>query len=1024
MSNAKVFASTLGTVSVLVGGMYLGNYGFAGREKRYKDEDLPTEKRRRKIFDEVAASWDYKVRLDEYLMGLTRWRRQLLANAEGDVLEVAVGTGRNFQFYNAKQVKSVTAIDFSRRMLETAEKKRHLLDPIPLRLKSGNCASMKEFPDKSFDTVVDTFGICSFEDPSETLLEIKRVCRGKVLLLEHGQSTYPLFRKYLHNTLIKHVEKFGCYNNREILRLVKQSGMKILQVQRKHFGATYYIVCEAHPEVEDECDIKDEANTSFTPRSTTGTKSSAFARAASAMSNIITSLACVERAPYNHEKLVVGSGDGVVYFTEGHICLRSTRLEAAGDPARSAVVYLKVLRKRVVALQENGWCTILGDQHQSKSHRVAPVGERLIGACFQRHFIALQTAENPLAGVLDTHCDLLKQDASSLKRLTASAPTAPCTCVAASANYIIVGCSDGGKLYIYRKQHGPVRATVSLAIRISPEDLLRGANGVNATLSATCVDVINTEAGSNDKGLRVAVGYSNGFLVIFDISAEATLMTLKDITIQYSRGISRASPITACHLSSLGSHCAAGCHDGLAYLLTFKNALLPNEEANETDSLVARKDVFHGHMSPIDTVMFVETGIRCSTEGDSSSGNIPDVHKYIAYGVWQVFVSVSSRPYTATSTISTSGAGGLGDKQVRASPGGRFLCYSDRTTGVLEVVDATNVERIASRKSYGSAVPIGVSWVDNCTIVAVALDGTVSIWSIPGLTPSEQKKKPEITEAELRAMLDQRDDYVEAESDSVCGSGDKENHEPTHEMMPIRYDASDEAESFPIGSGEATPGGLDKGTASSADDYGVLTWESPQRSMQRKSVLEAERTRQVTIAGKIGENQPGPTTFPWKEEGFVAGTPSYKFNPSGTSTDATSSDVSKLIGDSKLSDPFKRNATASSIPVKPSRGSFIKIETSLQGDAYVIDVRGPKAADQHISKVTADLGAQILHIESPIDSNSVRVPIGFDLSTRLKIDMRRFERFGSIRIMVPRRRAGTVCGYGEKLLLDTTKVAA
>ncbi|KAF4721840.1 hypothetical protein FOZ62_026012, partial [Perkinsus olseni] len=119
----------------------------------------------------------------------------------------------------------------------TAESKRHLVDPIPLHLKSGNCSSMKEFPDKAFDTVVDTFGICSFEDPTETLLEIKRVCRGKVLLLEHGQSTYPLFRKYLHNTLIKHVEKFGC--------------MRMLQVQRKHFGATYYIVCEAHPESED-----------------------------------------------------------------------------------------------------------------------------------------------------------------------------------------------------------------------------------------------------------------------------------------------------------------------------------------------------------------------------------------------------------------------------------------------------------------------------------------------------------------------------------------------------------------------------------------------------------------------------------------------------------------------------------------------------------------------------------------------------------------------------------------------------
>lgn len=39
---------------------------------------------------------------------------------------------------------------------------------------------------------VDTFGLCSFEDPAVALKEMQRCCRpgGKVLLLEHGRSSW------------------------------------------------------------------------------------------------------------------------------------------------------------------------------------------------------------------------------------------------------------------------------------------------------------------------------------------------------------------------------------------------------------------------------------------------------------------------------------------------------------------------------------------------------------------------------------------------------------------------------------------------------------------------------------------------------------------------------------------------------------------------------------------------------------------------------------------------------------------
>ncbi|GJD07972.1 Phosphatidylethanolamine N-methyltransferase [Galdieria sulphuraria] len=54
------------------------------------------------------------------------------------------------------------------------------------------------FPDNSFDHVVDTFGLCVFDNPHLALKEIRRVCKkgGTILLLEHSLSPYGLVQEY------------------------------------------------------------------------------------------------------------------------------------------------------------------------------------------------------------------------------------------------------------------------------------------------------------------------------------------------------------------------------------------------------------------------------------------------------------------------------------------------------------------------------------------------------------------------------------------------------------------------------------------------------------------------------------------------------------------------------------------------------------------------------------------------------------------------------------------------------------
>mmetsp|Transcript_73507 Transcript_73507/g.168507 ORF Transcript_73507/g.168507 Transcript_73507/m.168507 type:complete len:276 (+) Transcript_73507:31-858(+) len=247
--------------ALLAGGMatfcttaYIGYMSFGGGApvRVPKDFTFPDEKERLKTFNNLARKWDSTVRFDEMMLGMGRWRRRLCAEASGDCLEIAVGTGRNFSFYNAGKVTSLTGVDFARTMLEVALDKKKYLDPIPLKLHHANAANLHFAEDNTFDTVLDTFGICSFEEPVKALREVRRVVKpdGQVLLLEHGNASWEYVRRMLKAQLPGHVSKFGCYCNRDISKLVEEAGFQILEKNTKHFGTTVHIVAKKLPEDE------------------------------------------------------------------------------------------------------------------------------------------------------------------------------------------------------------------------------------------------------------------------------------------------------------------------------------------------------------------------------------------------------------------------------------------------------------------------------------------------------------------------------------------------------------------------------------------------------------------------------------------------------------------------------------------------------------------------------------------------------------------------------------------------------
>jgi ubiquinone/menaquinone biosynthesis C-methylase UbiE len=133
--------------------------------------------------------WDkHAPKYDKQVASFERWllgdgRQWVCSQATGDVLEVAIGTGRNLPFY-PERIR-LTGTDFSPAMLELARRQADQLGRrVDLRL--GDAQAL-ELPDASFDTVVCTLSLCAIPDERRAVAEMQRVLRpgGRLLLLDH-----------------------------------------------------------------------------------------------------------------------------------------------------------------------------------------------------------------------------------------------------------------------------------------------------------------------------------------------------------------------------------------------------------------------------------------------------------------------------------------------------------------------------------------------------------------------------------------------------------------------------------------------------------------------------------------------------------------------------------------------------------------------------------------------------------------------------------------------------------------------
>ena len=190
-------------------------------------ESKATEIARRR-YDRRAPLYDLMEGLVERSR-YSKWREILWGKGEDThILEVGVGTGKNFPYYPADV--EITAIDFSEKMLKRAQDKASQ-QKLKVQLRQMDVQNL-EFEENTFDTVVATFVFCSVPDPVQGLKEVERVCKpgGKVVLLEHVLSAnrIPGWLMNLANPLV--VRMVGANINRRTVENVTKSELIVEQI--------------------------------------------------------------------------------------------------------------------------------------------------------------------------------------------------------------------------------------------------------------------------------------------------------------------------------------------------------------------------------------------------------------------------------------------------------------------------------------------------------------------------------------------------------------------------------------------------------------------------------------------------------------------------------------------------------------------------------------------------------------------------------------------------------------------------
>ena len=197
-----------------------------------------------------------------------------------------MGTGRNLEYYDwapiasdqnsgntkltAKGITTFTGLDISVDMLDVARKRLvATVEPMKDQEPVVKASTMVDHtggqlsylssrlrlihsdahhplppppssPSSKYDTIIQTFGLCSVSDPVGVLTNLASAVKrdtGRIILLEHGKGWYGIVNGLLDRHAEGHFERYGCWWNRDIQQLVEEAarrtpGLEVVKIER------------------------------------------------------------------------------------------------------------------------------------------------------------------------------------------------------------------------------------------------------------------------------------------------------------------------------------------------------------------------------------------------------------------------------------------------------------------------------------------------------------------------------------------------------------------------------------------------------------------------------------------------------------------------------------------------------------------------------------------------------------------------------------------------------------------------
>jgi ubiquinone/menaquinone biosynthesis C-methylase UbiE len=201
-------------------------------------ESIPEETRKetervRRLQDKEAPRYDGQMRIFDRLL-FEGGREWACSRARGEVLEIAVGTGRNLPFHRTDV--TLTGIELSPEMLAIAKRRAGELGR-EADLRLGDAQAL-DFPDASFDSVVCTLALCTIPDERAAVQEAFRVLRpgGRFSLLEHVRSPVRVVRTLQRLLEPLSVRFEADHLTREPLDHLGAAGFEVEELERSKWG--------------------------------------------------------------------------------------------------------------------------------------------------------------------------------------------------------------------------------------------------------------------------------------------------------------------------------------------------------------------------------------------------------------------------------------------------------------------------------------------------------------------------------------------------------------------------------------------------------------------------------------------------------------------------------------------------------------------------------------------------------------------------------------------------------------------